>query len=209
VRFYPDAPNELRGVSMGGSPDGGRSTTLTRGVSPRSLALPSLRSSLPYRRGRRTRHPNAPPPPPRSRMRDSSDRGDAWQSTPLPVRARCARMVAAAAEEVEEDGEDTAARRGGGGRGSAPPASADPLPGVPPLTQLSIAGNTKQSNPRGREDTQARARGNSKFSDTPRAPATPRVFIGHEGGVSIATATRPSGRRGKLGLGSKKLGKFF
>jgi hypothetical protein len=79
----------------------------------------------------------AVPPPPCSRMRDISDRGDAWQSTPLPVRARCARKVATAAA-AEEAGEETAARRGGGGRGSAPGALAP----APPLTQLSIAGNT-------------------------------------------------------------------
>lgn len=146
-------PSELRGVSRGssGSGGGGGSTTLTRGVSP--CSAPSFRSSLsppPYRRGSRTRHPNPPPPPlppsppPRSRIRDSSDRGDGCASTPLAVRARCARMDAAAAAE-----EFAAARRGGGGRGSDDePASSLTLPPARPLTQFSIGksdGTNKQA----------------------------------------------------------------
>jgi len=83
-------------------------------------------------------------------MRDRSDRGDGWASTPLAVRARCARMDAAAAEEF------AAAMRGGGGRGSEA-ASCPTLPPARPLTQFSIAGDkaTELYYPRGREGARA------------------------------------------------------
>jgi len=72
-------------------------------------------------------------------MRDSSERGDGCASTPLAVRARCARMDAAAAAFEEF----TAARRGGGGRGSDDEAAASSSltllpPARRPLTQFSI-----------------------------------------------------------------------
>jgi hypothetical protein len=70
-------------------------------------------------------------------MRDSSERGDGCASTPLAVRARCARMDAAAAAAAAFE-EFAAARRGGGGRGSDEPASSLTLPPARPLTQFSI-----------------------------------------------------------------------
>ena len=108
-------------------------------------------------------------------MRDSSDRGDGCASTPLAVRARCARMDAAAAEEF------AAAMRGGRGSGSgSDPASCATLPPARPLTQFSIASDkaTELYCPRRREGARAEE---FEFLDTPRAPVARRIFIGDDG----------------------------